>query len=196
MKRILLMILCLAPASAFAQPKPKPEACDFSIQCKAPNSNFSVSFKSRSKDCTEDDQEAFLETGGKSAKLNLPAAWYLDTTNVGNLAATCKAGDDEYPLFPAGGSQYLLVLRSSDRPNLDKVSVALLDVAQSKVLDVQTLGASEKLSTGVLSDGKIFKIQLVKDNLKEMRCDCDAAFVEGWMEFQALNGKIEKHWAR
>src|SRR5436190_8295834 len=132
MKKILLTILILVPASAFAQPKPKPEpeACDFSIVCKSSNPAFSVSFKSRSKDCNEDDQEAFLEANGKSTKLNLPPAWYSDTTNVGNRATACKAGDDEYPLYPVGASQYLMVLRSSDRPNLDKVSVALLDVAQ------------------------------------------------------------------
>jgi len=192
MKRFFLVIFILLPVQGIAQTK---QACDFSVQCQFQKQAFSISFKSPSKDCSSDDQEIFLQANGKTSKLKLPPQWYYDISNVGNQSTSCKSGYEEYPLFPLEGSQALLVLRWSDRPGYDKVGVAVLDLAKSAVSDFQILGSSEKTSTGVLVEGKKFKIQLVQEDLKQMRCDCDAAFVEGWMEFWVANGKIEKSWA-
>jgi len=192
MKKSLLLIMSLFSVLCMAQKNEN--QCDFTIKCQSPKQAFSIILHSPSNDCTNDDQEIYLQTNGKKTKLQLLRAWYFDIDNVGNQPSVCKSGYPEYPLFPLVGSQVLMILRSSNRPNYDEVTAAIIDVSKAKVLDYQILGTSQKRSTGVLINGNKFKIQLVKEYLKEMRCDCDAAFVEGWMEFQIINGKIQKHW--
>jgi hypothetical protein len=192
MKKTLLLVMCLFPVLGMAQKNEN--QCDFTIQCQFPKQTFLIIFHSPSQDCTNDDQEIYLQSNGKKSKLQLPKAWYFDIDNVGNQPSIGKSGYPEYPLFPLEGAQVLIILRSSSRPKFDNVAAAILDISRAKVLDYQILGASEKASTGVLVNGEKYKIQLVKEYLKEVRCDCDASYVEGWMEFQITNGKIQKHW--
>ena len=166
----------------------------FSIECKIPKQTFSIIISSPSNDCANDDQEIYLKANGKKSKLQIPNAWFYDIDNVGNQPTFCKSGYLEYPLFHIEGSQVLIILRSNNRPNFDKIAAAIIDVSTAKVLDYQMLGESQKFSTGILVKGNKFKVQLIKKYLKEMRCDCDASIIEGWLEFQAINGKIQKHW--
>lgn len=85
-------------------------------------------------------------------------------------------------------------MRADNRPHHDKVIAATIDLYKTKVLNYQVLGESHKQSTGILVEGGKYRIQLIKEYLDDMRCDCDAAFVEGWMGFQIVDGKINKHW--
>lgn len=194
MKTGILLLLCLFPLLFFAQKAE--DKCGFSVESHIPEQTFSIVFYSPSNDCTNDDQEIYLQTKGKKTRLILPKAWYYDIDNVGNQPSYCKSGYPEYPLFHLEGSRILIILRSNNRPNQDNIAAAIIDVSTSKVLDYQMLGESQKLSTGVLVRGKKYHIQLIRTYLKEMRCDCDASIVEDWLEFQASNGRIKKRWIK
>lgn len=192
MKKTLRLLMCLFPTVSMA--KNIPNDCDFTIQSQIHQQNFSFSFNSPSKDCTNDDQDIWLQTNGKKTKLQLPPAWYHDINHVGNQPSQSKSGHPEYPLFLISKSVALIILRADNRPHYDKVVVATIDLSKAKVLDYQVLGESHKQSTGILVEGGKYRIQLIKEHLDNIRCDCDSAFVEGWIEFQIVDGKINKRW--
>lgn len=192
MKKMLRILMCLFPTVSMA--KDITNDCDFTIQSKIHQQHFSFLFHSPSKDCTNDDQEIWLQFDEKRTKLQLPPAWYYDINHVGNQPSQSKSGYPEYPLFFVSGSEVLIILRADNRPHHDKVIAATIDLYKTKVLNYQVLGESHKQSTGILVEGGKYRIQLIKEYLDDMRCDCDAAFVEGWMGFQIVDGKINKHW--
>jgi hypothetical protein len=189
----LLLLLTMAAVTAAAE-EPRP-VCDFEVRCESVSPAFSLRFHSPSNECTEDDMTITFKSGAKESRLPLPEAWYSEVVHVGNEPSVCPGTVyKEYPVFMVGKGRALVFLRYSGRPHYDKLSAALLDTEKGLVIDKQELGVIRAESTGILSKDGAYHVQLVKDFIKEMRCDCDASFVEGWMEIRVKGDKIEKRW--
>ena len=193
MRAVAFLGLLLVPASLPAQ---KVDRCEFTVVCTLPNEQVELSFASKTRDCSEDDTEVWLGTGADRKKLDLPEAWYVDIDNVGNRISPCRSSTyPEYPAFPLPDRRVLIFLRQLRRPGVDNLSVAVVDLATSRVVDRADLGHSLRFSTGVVETGSRFQIPLIREGLAGVRCDCDAAFIEGWLEITVgHDGKLKKRW--
>ena len=175
--------------SALAQTSTK---CDFEVKCES----FKLTFKSSSGECVEDDSLVSLTTSSNPTprKLNLTPAWFYEMYNVGNLKSQCSSTNyKSYPSFDFG-KQKLILLRSNARPGFDQLQAILLDTKSGNLVHNLDLGRYMRNTLGVLKTKKGFKLQMIKGNLQQMDCDCDAAILEGWMEVRVVKNKITKNW--
>jgi hypothetical protein len=187
-KLLFSSILLFSSLSAMAHPK-----CDFSLKCKTGKSQFNITFNSPSSDCTFDDTVVKMN----DKKLLVPGDWYFDVQNVGPEKGICSYGpDNDYPIFALGNDQALMFLKSSGRPGFDVIAAVLLDLKQNAVMDYKKLDRSVRNSFGPVKTKIGFKLPLVKSHIKGMRCDCDAAYIEGWMEVTAEKGKLQTSWLK
>lgn len=176
--------------------------CEFTLKCKNQSEEFSLEFKSPSKDCFEDDGELTLINGAsKSQKLSLKPDFYYYTPHIGkNLASICQSseeGRDPFTAFPLGSHRVLLFIKSSGRPSYDSVNALVLDTKSGKVVDFKRLGSSRNNFIAVLKHPKGFKLRLIRDSLsfhKEVTCDCDAPFVDDWIVVSVKKDKIQQQW--
>ena len=180
-----------APVAAATQ-----ENCGFTIMCPADGLNFSLTAKSKSNDCTEDDMEFFFKSGAgkREEKFKLPSDWYFDVRNVGTERSTCTGTNEEYPVFKLDSSHALLFLRSTGRPGYDFVQAVVMNYKTGQISDQKKLGQSMRVFTGLVKTKSGYKLPLVRDFIKGMTCDCDAGFVEGWMDVSVVSGKIKTIW--
>ena len=183
-------------ATAAATPAAVQNNCGFTITCPADGMNFTLKLASKSNDCTEDDMEVSFKSGeGKrEEKFKLWSDWYFDVRNVGTERSTCTGGKEEYPVFKLDASHALLFLRSSGRPGYDFVNAVVMNYKTGEISDQKKLGQSMRVFTGLVKTAKGFKLPLVRDFIKGMTCDCDAGFVEGWMNISVVSGKIKTTW--
>ncbi len=89
-------------------------------------------------------------------------------------------------------------MRRNNRPHFDRLSAAVIDLATAAVIDHQDLGETMRASTGLREVKPGFwQTPVVREFLTDMQCDCDAAFVEGWIEISVRkNGHIVRRWAK
>lgn len=188
-----------AEASEPVAPEAPPD-CDFLLECQLGGHAFSVSFDSPSGECTEDDMRAFVEAPGGKTELPLEKAWYSAIPNIANGKSVCHiAGSPASAVsaFAVEGQRALVFFSRDGRPGYDFVGVALVDAATGKVLDVrQGLGQSKDAMVAVLATPRGYKLRLVRESLKEVQCDCSAAFVDDWMAVEVVQGRIRARWMR
>ncbi len=89
--------------------------------------------------------------------------------------------------------QAVIFLKESTRPSLDVISTILLDYVQGVVIDFIDLG-KVKGKLGILKTKKGYKIRIVKEFLKEMKCDCDVAYIDEWLEIWVDKKRLNKAW--
>lgn len=190
-----LFLLCAGARPLAAQTA---GVCEFQITCPLPDREATLTFESRSHDCLEDDVTVTLDTKPEPTRLDLPPAWYYDVSNTGNRRTVCRSTTyPEYPAFPLAGNRLLLFLRRNGRPGLDVLSAAVVDLATGRILDSATLGETLRSSLGVLGTKAGFQLPVVRDVLESVRCDCDAALVEGWLEIEVgKDGRLKKGWTK
>ena len=173
--------------------------CGFTLRCENDGKKFSIAFKSASGDCNEDDMSVSFTAGDSTQKLALKTDQYFYTDHISKTQPSICQGEGQVNRFAAysiGGNRALLFLRSSGRPGYDHVLTVLLDLQAGKVLDVKDLGPSKSDFVAVLKTEKGFKVRIVRDSLsfhKDVTCDCDAPFVDDWLEVSVAD-KIHTDW--
>ncbi|MCY1017361.1 hypothetical protein [Pyxidicoccus sp. MSG2] len=190
-----------AHASEPAAPAPA-DNCDFKLECQLGAHAFSVGFDSESGECVEDDMRAFVETSGGKVELPLEKAWYRSISNLADGESIChltgaRGPDSAVSAFAVDEHRALVFFTQDGRPGYDSVGVVLIDTATGKVLDVkQRLGQSKDSMVAILKTPRGYKLQLVRESLSVVRCDCSAAFADDWMSIEVVNGRIRARWMR
>ena len=192
-----------AGASEPAAPTPD---CDFRLECKLGTHAFSVSFDSASGECPEDDMRAFVEAQGGKTRTAIPLeeAWYGPISNIARgvesicqLAGARATPNSGVAAFAVDARHALVFFTRDARPGYEHVGVVLLDAVTGKVLDVkQSLGQSKDSMVAVLKAHRGYKLQLIREYLKEVPCDCGAAFADDWMGVEVVNGRIRARWLK
>lgn len=197
----LLGLLSSAFAFTSYQVRAK-EKCVFNLECENGGKKFSVLFKSPSGDCTEDDMEVTFSAGGKARDLGLKSDWYFYTDHISKTQPSICKDKKELNAFSAYSvnvDEVLFFIKTTGRPGHDKVLAVLLDSKLGKLMDSKVLGRTRNDSVAVLSStGGGFKTRIIRDSLsfhKDVTCDCDAPFVDDWMNVSITNGKIDSRWA-
>jgi hypothetical protein len=176
------------------------EKCQFKLDCSVNGEDFSIEFKSPSQDCTADDMEVFLNANGNTKKLDIKPDWYFYTSHISKTqSSVCKSPSqsDPFAAYSVGKNKVLFFVKASGRPDFDNVMAILLDPSSQKVLDTKVLGSSRNHFIAVLKTKRGFKTRVVRDSLsfhKEVTCDCDAPFVDDWMEVTVTKNKINAVW--
>ncbi|NTX16313.1 hypothetical protein HUA74_19995 [Myxococcus sp. CA051A] len=198
---VALMLCCGAVSVEAAEPEVAD--CDFRWECQVGAHVFSVAFDSASGECTEDDMTAVVETSGGKTGLPLEKAWYGSIANVADGKSVCRLAGAKGSVgggvsaFAVDDRRALVFFTRDDRPGYEWVGVALIDAATGKVLDVkQRLGQSKERVVAILKTPRGFKLQLIREHLKGVQCDCSAAFADDWMAVDVVNGRIHARWKR
>ncbi|MBY0415887.1 MAG: hypothetical protein K2Q18_17070 [Bdellovibrionales bacterium] len=173
--------------------------CETSLNCKLGEKDFFIHFESPTHSCEEDDMDLVFEVNSVKSKLGVKKGWLDSLSDVGNGKSICKVvGQKSYensPVFSVGKDQILIFYWENGRPGFNWVSLALVDIKQGKLLDFkQRLGELKEDTSAILTTSKGFKIRLVKEYLKEVKCDCSAAAIDEWLEISVKNGKIKTRW--
>lgn len=202
---VTLLVAGASEPAAPASPEPAPD-CDFRLECKLGTHAFSVSFDSASGECPEDDMRAFVETQGGKSKTELPleAAWYGSISNIAKGAESiCQLARSHVSIssgvaaFAVDDRRALVFFTRDARPGYEHVGVVLLDAVTGKVLDVkQSLGQSKESMVAVLKTPRGYKLQLIREYLNVVQCDCSAAFADDWMGVEVVNGRIRARWLK
>ncbi|MFY2560885.1 hypothetical protein ACN469_24990 [Corallococcus terminator] len=198
---VALMLCCGAVTVEAAEPQVAD--CDFRWECQVGAHVFSVAFDSASGECVEDDMRAFVETSGGKTELPLEKAWYGSIANVADGKSVCRLAGAKGSVgggvsaFAVDDHRALVFFTRDDRPGYEWVGVALINAATGKVLDVkQRLGQSKERVVAILKTPRGFKLQLIREHLKNVPCDCSAAFADDWMAVDVVNGRIHARWMR
>ena len=192
---LVALLLLLVPFSASAK-----ENCNFLLQCELEGQKFSIDFSSPSGDCAEDDMTALFKTSAGNHGLKIPPNWYSFTNHIAkSQPSICKDTSlpNEFAAYAAGKQRALLFLKASGRPGYDNVMAILLDTEKGDVLDHKILGNSKNNYVAVLKHKNGFKLRLIRDSLsfhKEVNCDCDAPYVDDWLQVSISRDKIQSGW--
>jgi hypothetical protein len=187
----------LGSAACYAE-----EKCQFTLDCNSDGEAFSISFKSPTNDCSEDNMEALFTTATLSKKLDLSKNWYFYTNHISKTpSSVCKDRSmvDGFTAYRSAKNRVLFFIKSSGRPGYDRVAAFLLDPKTGAVLDSVELGTSKNKYIGVFSNKTGFKTRLIRDSLSldhQVTCDCDAAFIDDWMQITVVKDKIKKSWLK
>lgn len=180
----------------------KADTCEFVLRCEHFGQSFGVRFKSTSGDCTENDMEVSFLRGDSQKALDLAKDWYLFTENISTTQkSVCRdeKGKSEFSAYAFDRKHIFLFVKSSGRPGYDPINVVVLDTEKGELSDVKRIGSSKNQYLALLKTKRGFKTRIIRDSLslvKNVNCDCDAAFVEDWMEVSFSKGKVRTSWIR
>ncbi|MCX6117882.1 MAG: hypothetical protein NT027_10085 [Proteobacteria bacterium] len=197
MKELFFAFLILGSAPCFSE-----EKCQFTLNCKSDKETFNLSFESPTKDCSEDNMEVFFTKDTVSKKLDLSKNWYLYTKHVSKgLNSVCNDSSriEGFTAFRSAENRVLFFIKHSGRPSYDKVNAFLLDSKSGTVIDSMELGTTKNNYVAVFSHKNGFKARLIRDSLSldnQVNCDCDAAFIDDWMQITVVKDKIKKSWIK
>jgi hypothetical protein len=199
--KLLFAALLLAVSTAWAAPQDPGAECRFHLECTNQNDHFSLDFRSKTNDCSDDNTQAVFKKGDQSVTLDLPQNWYFFTDHITKTqpAVCADKSDRPFAAYRVGKHRALLFVKSSGRPSYDNVTVVLLDTAQGKVLDHKDIGSTRNNFVAVLKSGRGFKVRIIRDSLsfhKLVTCDCDAPFVDDWMQVGVKGDKIFSYWRK
>ena len=178
-----------------------PEDCGKAplFTCTVDHKTFRFVFRSVSNDCTNDD----MQVTANNKVMNMPPAWYLETTDVSkNGSSVCKYDADRgnnggFTAYPVGKHRVAIFSRFSGRPGLDKVRVSLFDASTMDVIDNQVIGSVGNRFLGIVKTKRGYRIPIIVEAAEnEFSCDCDAGLVSSWMEVTFDKNRIHKHWLK
>ena len=175
------------------------DACRFRLECENGQRKFDVLFVVQSNECEEGAAGISLEKPGNSpVTLQVRNEPYMETGNLGNGRPICHSHDHvsaTYPAFAVDDERVLLFLRFDARPHYDRIGAVLVDVEKGRVLSYEPdLGATKSAAAALLKTKTGYKLRLVKEYLKEVNCDCEAAFVDEWMEVYVEGNHLRWRW--
>lgn len=191
---LVLGALLSSPLRADRSSEVASTGCDFDIICRHSEEPLAITFRSASKNCLNDDSEAYANAKNSSKRLDLPPNYYFPTSYSGNLRSRCAVNQNVYPMFQEG-NDLLMFLRSSGRPGLDDVYVALISTDELRVVDLKKLGTSLRNPTRIRRRRRSFDVRLVRgERNKPNLGDTVESLVEGWRSVRVIDRKIETGW--
>lgn len=197
----VVAMLCSGVLSARAA-EPEATDCDARLECRLGSHAFSVVFDSESGECPEDDMRVFVTSAAGRSDFPMEKDWYSAFSNLADGESICQSVGAKGPnsgvaAFAVDDHRALLFFTEDDRPGYEWVGVALIDAATGKVLEVKPrLGQSKDSLVAVLKTPRGFKLQLIREYLKVVKCDCSAAFADDWMAVEVVNGKLRTRWMK
>lgn len=201
MSLALLLAASFAP-SALAEVGNKTN-CSFVLNCQHESARFDLAFHSESGDCPEDDMSIRYTNPNSqlSQTLALPKDWYFFTSHISKTQKSlCKLSSSgaETTAYAVDKDHVMLFVKSSGRPGYDLVHVALLKSKTGELVDFKTLGQSKNQYIAVLRGKMGYDIRIIRDSKsfhQAVNCDCDAPFVDDWMQIYVRKGKLMTSWS-
>ena len=139
-----------------AQAKPK-----WSAVCSLPEAALKVEFNSPSGDVTEDDMTVTVRwSDGSGTPIPAEPGWFTEAVKVtweAENACTTIVGN----ALPA--KRLLIWFFRNDRPNGDQLQLALLSVADKRVLDTKADVGEIPIDPIIIKRGSGFSVQLFKE---------------------------------
>ena len=104
---------------------------------------------------------------------------------------------NDFSAYSITSHKAIFFIKASGRPGHNFVLAVLLDTDTGTILDQKRLGRSRNNYVAVLKHKRGFKVRIIRDSLsfhKQVSCDCDAPFVDDWMEINIKGNKILSGW--
>lgn len=140
-----------------ADGKPK-----WSAACSLPEAALTVEFNSPSGDVTEDDMTVTVRwSDGSSTPIPAAPGWFTEAMNVTWEAENVCTGIVGNAL---PGKRLLLWFFRNDRPDRDQLQLALLSVADKRVLDIKADIGEIAIDPIMINRGSGFSVQLLKES--------------------------------
>jgi len=175
----------------------------WTVSCADKGRGFELDFRSASGVGANNDMVVSLKTTrGQRAKLALKAALYHPRGGLSAVKNLCKGGDDGNAVvaFKLEGNLALLWLSEDNRPGLNVLTLALVDIEQGQVLDVNETHAEIKDADGVqrlairpVKDA--YQIRVVREWMENTGEDeAPEAAIEDWLNVAVKNRRIVIGW--
>lgn len=133
------------PTEAWCGKSPAEPVVVDTDRCSLDGRTLRISLTSPTGCWSEDDMTLVLETAGRAANVRWPGEfptrwWMLDpvdpTLHKWTIGPLCGRAD----AVPVGREQVLFLLRTSGRPNADRLVAVLYDTRRAAVLDLEDVG--------------------------------------------------------
>jgi hypothetical protein len=192
MRWTLTVVACLASSALTADETP---LAAWSASCRSPLDAFEVSIVSASGDAYEDDMTIVLSVSSKgSLRIPLSPAMYQPRSSLQNVENLC----DNIAAVDVGTDRALIFLSRSNRPDVDRLDVVLVDIRRLLILDTKPDVASIKTKDPVFVLRRIatesFDVRLIKEHIADSGCDCEAQEIEDWMRISVRDNRIQTRW--
>lgn len=170
--------------------------CSFRIQCKANGKEIAFDYITKGNVCNQSNPGALLlTTKNKRYDLGIKGYTLKKTEDFGNSKKICDVGGRKYPAKILPKNKLVLFLRSENLPGYDKLGAVLIDIKENKILTfTSNLGQIKNTNFAMLNTDDGLKTRLVKQTVKGVRCDCDAAYVDDWKEISVKNNLFKVKW--
>lgn len=170
--------------------------CDFAITCKVSGKDLVFHYSTNGNVCNQSNPgQLSLVTKSKRFSLGLRGFSLKKVEDVGNSKQVCDIGGRKYPAKILKNNQIILFLRSEALPGYDKLGAVLIDTKENKVVTfTSNLGQIKNSSFALLNTKKGIKTRLVKEVVRGVRCDCDAAYIDDWKEIEVKNNLFKVKW--
>jgi hypothetical protein len=192
MRWTVTVAACLASSALAAGEAP---LASWRANCRSPHDAFDVSISSASGDAYEDDMAIVLSVSSKgSLRIPLSPAMYQPRSSLQNVENLC----DNIAAVDVGTDRALIFLSRSNRPDVDRLDVVLVDIRRLLILDTKPDVASIKTNDPVFVLRRIatesFDVRLIKELIAGSGCDCEAQEIEDWMRISVRGDKIQTRW--
>lgn len=157
------------------------------VKCHIDGSEFDVMAISKSGFPDEDDMIVQLKTtGGKVYKLPLPEALYVPRGSVSNEKNLCEDYEGiSTSAFRISDSKVILFLSKDNRPSLDELVLALVDVKSGVFYSMEDTGLAIKSAEGerlvVRKSEAGYKVRLATEYMKDTGTDSIENYIESWV---------------
>ncbi|MBC7419167.1 MAG: hypothetical protein H7328_00430 [Bdellovibrio sp.] len=202
MKFKIISLSILLSFSALAQEAEEPvvvnKVCEFKIECHKNTSDYSLEYKVLGEGCAENAAGEFiLVSENRRTPLQIKGLPLKKFDDKGNASKLCEIDGEKYPAVDLGDDRIALFVRIDNRPSLDRLGGIIIDVKKRKVIKLEeNLGEIKNQNFAMLKSGRGFKTRLVKESLKEVSCDCDAAVIDAWKEITAYSSIFKAKWIK
>lgn len=174
------------------------KSCEFNVVCSQNQSSFTFEYRVLGGGCDDNGAgDLILVSEAKRFPLQFKGLPLKNFEDVGNLEKICEIDGRKYPAVEISENRIALFVRVDNRPSLDRLGAIIVDLKKKKVIKVEpNFGEIKNHSFALLKSGRNFKTQLVKDAIKGVNCDCDAAYTDGWKEITAFDVMFKTKWIK
>lgn len=172
----------------------------WSAKCMHNGKYFQLDFKSKSGDANNEDiQASILTTKNEVKLLPIPESTYLSGVVNSSVKSICKPDNDEsrdgVAAFPVNDTNVLFFIAKDNRPSLDILVLALINIETGELLDF--LDTDKNIKTGdpirsftVKQKDNKLNVRLVTEYLENTESDSIDNFIESWVEINVSSKKI------
>jgi hypothetical protein len=127
-------------------------------------------------------------------RIPLSPAMYQPRSTLRNVENLC----DNIAAVDVGKDRALVFLSRSNRPDVDRLDVVLVDLRRLVILDTKRDMASIKTTDPVFVMRRIatesLDVRLIKELIANSGCDCEAQAIEDWMRISVRGDRIRTGW--